>query len=162
MFGNRRICGRSRFPAAESSVCVLRAFAITVSTGEHANYFQKEDTRYKALSYLRYGIRFNPEIVKLLRRVVARKAFYIILRNPNGNRNVLYLYRNDDGSWNWNYNWLDNDWNDRNFTAVSQQLSSFSLLIWESFVLISVRTTHQAFFQLRLFLQIAQCIFYYP
>jgi hypothetical protein len=39
------------------------------------------------------------------------------LRNPNGNRYVLYLYWND-GQWNWNYNWLDNDWNARNPSAV--------------------------------------------
>jgi len=38
------------------------------------------------------------------------------LRNPNGNRNVLYFYRNDD-KWNWNYNWLDNDWNADNLSA---------------------------------------------
>ncbi len=108
---------------------MLRAFAITISNGGRTNCFQKEDTWYKTLSHLRCGIRFNPEIVILLQRVVAQKAFYIILRNPNGNRCVLYLYRNDDGSWNWNYNWLDNDWNDRNFTTVSQLISSFSLLI---------------------------------
>ncbi len=35
-------------------------------------------------------------------------ALYI-LRNPNGNRNVLYLYRNDDGSWDWHCSWVDND-----------------------------------------------------
>ena len=57
----------------------------------------------------------------------------MILRNPNGNRYVLYLYRNDDGSWNWNYNWLDNDFNDNNPAALSATLF-ISLLIWESFV----------------------------
>ncbi len=31
------------------------------------------------------------------------------LRNPNGKRYSLILYRQDDGSWDWNYNWLDND-----------------------------------------------------
>jgi len=45
-------------------------------------------------------------------------AFCIILRNPNGNRYILYLYRNDNGKWNWNYNWLDNDWNTDNPSAV--------------------------------------------
>lgn len=39
------------------------------------------------------------------------------LVNPNGNRYVLCLYRNDDDRWNWNANWLDNGWNDRNFSA---------------------------------------------
>ncbi|MDP2683814.1 MAG: hypothetical protein Q8P20_02045 [bacterium] len=39
--------------------------------------------------------------------------------NPDGNRNVLYLYRNDDGSWNWNYNLVDNDnWNANNPSGV--------------------------------------------
>jgi hypothetical protein len=46
-------------------------------------------------------------------------VFYTILRNPNGNRNILYLYRNDDGKWNWNYNWLDNDWNSDNPSALA-------------------------------------------
>jgi hypothetical protein len=36
-----------------------------------------------------------------------------------GNRHVLCLYRDDDGSWNWNYNWVDNDnWNADNPAAV--------------------------------------------
>ena len=52
-------------------------------------------------------------------------ALYTILLNPNGNRYVLYLYRNDDGVWNWNYNWLDNDWNVNNLSLVSGQLFSF-------------------------------------
>jgi len=47
-----------------------------------------------------------------------------ILRRPGGDRCVLYLYRYDDGSWCWDYSWLDNDWNDRLFTAVPQQVSS--------------------------------------
>ena len=58
---------------------------------------------------------FNPESI---RRVVSRTAPCTLLRNPNGNRHVLYLYRSDDGSWNWNYNWLDNDWNAGNPSAV--------------------------------------------
>jgi hypothetical protein len=48
--------------------------------------------------------------------VVVWKTFYTILRNPNGNRYVLYLYFNG-GKWNWNYNWLDNDWNAKNLSA---------------------------------------------
>lgn len=44
-----------------------------------------------------------------------------ILRNPNGNRCVLDLYRHDDGdSCYWNYHWLDLDWHVRHFTAVAQ------------------------------------------
>jgi hypothetical protein len=49
--------------------------------------------------------------------MVARKTSYMFLRNPNGNRYVLYLYWND-GKWNWNVNWLDNDWNANNPSAV--------------------------------------------
>ena len=59
---------------------------------------------------------------RVIQRAVAQKAIYTILRNPNGNRNVLYLYRLDDGKWNWNYNWLENDWNDDNFSAVRATL----------------------------------------
>jgi len=47
-----------------------------------------------------------------------------ILRHPGGDRDVLCLYRSGDGSWDWNYYWLDTDWNDHNFTAVAQQVSS--------------------------------------
>ncbi len=56
--------------------------------------------------------------------------------DPNGNRYVLYLYRNDDGRWNWSANWLDNDWNDRNFSAhVATFFISPSTSRWGSFVL---------------------------
>ena len=44
-----------------------------------------------------------------------------IVRDPNGNRNSFYLYWND-GKWNWNYNWLDNNRNDNNPSAVLANL----------------------------------------
>jgi hypothetical protein len=70
---------RLRFQAAESSICTLRAFAITVSNGGCVKYFQKEDTWYKVLLHLRCKIRFNPEIISYkFRGVVAQEAFYII------------------------------------------------------------------------------------
>lgn len=47
-----------------------------------------------------------------------------VLRSPDGFRYVLYLYRSDDGSWNWDCTWLDDAWNARYFTVVSQQVSS--------------------------------------
>ncbi len=47
-----------------------------------------------------------------------------ILRNPDGYRYVLYLYRDDDGSWDWDYYWLGNDWDEHDFSAVAQQVSS--------------------------------------
>jgi len=37
--------------------------------------------------------------------------FGTILRGPGGDRNVLCLYRNDDGQWSCLYDWLANDWN---------------------------------------------------
>ena len=48
-------------------------------------------------------------------------ALHTILRNPNGNRYVLYLYWDDD-RWNWGYNWLGNDLNARNPSAVLANL----------------------------------------
>jgi hypothetical protein len=33
----------------------------------------------------------------------------IILRSPNGNRDVLCLYRDDGGSWDWDDRWVDGD-----------------------------------------------------
>ena len=64
------------------------------------------------------------------------------LRNPNGNRHVLYLYRNGD-KWDWNYNWLDNDWNASNlsaglatlFISLPYAFRQLTERIWESFVL---------------------------
>jgi hypothetical protein len=47
-----------------------------------------------------------------------------ILRSPSGNRSVLYLCRDNDGSWNWNYYWLDSDYVGRSFAPVPQQVSS--------------------------------------
>jgi hypothetical protein len=56
------------------------------------------------------------------------------LVNPNGNRYVLYLYRND-GRWYRNANWLDNDWNDRNFSVgLATLFISPSTICWGSFV----------------------------
>ena len=59
---------------------------------------------------------------------------YTILQNSDGNRYVLYLYWND-GAWNWNVNWLDNDWNANNPSAVlATFFISLPTLCWESFV----------------------------
>lgn len=45
-----------------------------------------------------------------------------VWQNPNGNRNVGYLYYND-GQRKLNLNWIDNDWNDNyRFAAVRQFL----------------------------------------
>lgn len=47
-----------------------------------------------------------------------------ILRSPDGNRDVLCLYW-DYGEWHWNYNWLDNDFNANNPSAVLATLFVF-------------------------------------
>lgn len=53
--------------------------------------------------------------------MVELTILYTFLRNPNGNRYALYLYWND-GKWNWNYNWLDNDFDASNPSAVLANL----------------------------------------
>ncbi len=50
--------------------------------------------------------------------MVVQTAPYTFLRNADGNRYFLYLYRDDNGRWTWNYNWLDNDRNATNPSAV--------------------------------------------
>ena len=45
-------------------------------------------------------------------------ASHTFLRNSNGNRYFLYIYRDGNGRWNWNYNWLDNNRNAKNPSAV--------------------------------------------
>lgn len=70
-----------------------------------------------------------------IQRAVELAILYTFLRNPNGNRYVLYLYWND-GKWNWNYNWLENVWNADDLSAVLANLFiSLSTMRWESFVL---------------------------
>lgn len=66
--------------------------------------------------------------------MVVWKIFYTFLRNPNGNRYVLYLYWND-GKWNWNVNWLDNDFDQNNVSAVLATPFISLQLSLESFVL---------------------------
>lgn len=61
-------------------------------------------------------------------------AFHTLLLNPNGNRYVLYLFWND-GKWNWNYNWLDNEWNDNNPSAVVPATLFISLSLFSGRVL---------------------------
>lgn len=42
-----------------------------------------------------------------------------VLRDPNGSRGVLFLYRSD-GKWNWYYNLLGSDWDASNPSACAQ------------------------------------------
>lgn len=50
--------------------------------------------------------------------------FGLIIRAPNGSRNVLYLYRFGGGMWGWSYFWLVFKWGDKGFSAVSQVSSN--------------------------------------
>ena len=87
--------------------------------------YKNKDTWCRVLGDFRSRIKFNPEII---RRVVALVVLYTF-RNPNGNRYVLYLYRNDSGKWNWNYNWLDNNWDANNFSVGSATLLILLLFV---------------------------------
>lgn len=51
------------------------------------------------------------------RRITYLDFFGLILRNPNGYRDVLYLYRSG-GVWYWNCHWLENGWSADYFSAV--------------------------------------------
>lgn len=86
---------------------------------------------------------------------------YAILRNSDGNRYVLYLdwY---DGQWNWNVNWLENDWNANNPSAVlATHFISLPTSCWESFVLRVDRANHRASYLFHPSVLTEQCIFYY-
>lgn len=48
-------------------------------------------------------------------------------RDPNGNRNVAYLYWNDE-RWYLNFNWLDNNFN-RNYQLTRCQSLHTTLLV---------------------------------
>jgi len=74
-------------------------------------------------------------------------TFYTFLRNPNGNRYTLYLYRDDDGSWNWNYNWLDNDRNASN-PALGFATLFISPILRRGFVFESVHANRRVVCQL--------------
>lgn len=52
------------------------------------------------------------------RKVTYLDFFGTILRNPNGNRNVLYLCRGCAGKWSWLCSWLDNDWDTDDLSAL--------------------------------------------
>ena len=70
----------------------------------------------------------------------------------NGNRNVAYLW-NDDNGRNLNLNWIDNDWNDNyRFLAVRKYLHSFTiaLILWMGAVLFAgISANRQCLFRFR-------------
>src|SRR3989338_10303503 len=82
-----------------------------------------------------------------------------ILRSPNGKRYTLYLYLNDDGKWNWNVNWLGNNRNVNDPSAVLATFFISLLLLQGSFVLRADRSNRRAFFRSRQFSKITQYIF---
>lgn len=78
-------------------------------------------------------IRYSPESTQWA--VITKKVCHILLRSPNGNRYTLYAYFDNNGAWNWNYNWLDNDRNVNNPSAVLATLFISPPNFWWSFVL---------------------------
>ena len=104
-------------------------------------------------------MRYSP---KSIRGAVAQTALHTILLDPNGNRYVLYLYRNDDGTWNWNYNWLDNDWNTDNRSASLATLFISPLISCQrSFVLEADYATRQTCVLLPQVAERVRCTFCY-
>ena len=95
-------------------------------------------------------------------------AYYIIVRNSNGNLNVPYLIEND-GKVILNWNWLDNDWNSNNpalrfATYFISKCQHFMLAFSFSFllvVLLIAHSIHLAFYLFRLFSQKEKYIFWY-
>lgn len=62
------------------------------------------------------------------------------MTNVDGNRNVAYLW-NDDNGRNLNLNWIDNDWNGNyRFLAVRKSLRVFlnTLILWMGVVSFAV------------------------
>ncbi|MCX6713049.1 MAG: hypothetical protein NTY66_02475, partial [Candidatus Vogelbacteria bacterium] len=51
------------------------------------------------------------------RKITYLDFFGLVLRDPDGRRCVLCLYRHGDGSWLWNYYWLDGDWESERCSA---------------------------------------------
>lgn len=119
---------------------------------------KNEDTRCEVLGEYSSRIRYSPASIQ---GAVAQMAPHTILRSPNGNRYTLYLYFND-GKWNWNYNWLDNDRNVNNPSAVLAILFISLLLSQESFVLSVVRSSRRACGRSHPVFPRARYIFYCP
>lgn len=61
------------------------------------------------------------------------------LRNSDGNLNIAYLYRNDNGRWNVNFNRVSNDWNSNNRLPRCKSLYSLPLDGGVSFLSIAIQ-----------------------
>lgn len=152
-----------RMRTTEPSIHTPRVFATTVSNSVvYVDTLKKEVTWYSVLRhYDAEDSGTTTDNLESIQEVVIWRVCYIILRNSDGNRYILYLYWND-GQWNWNMNWLGNDWNDNNPSAVlATHFISLPTLCWESFVLRVARAIHQAFYLFRLLGLKEQYIFYY-
>ena len=108
-----------RICATEPSIHISRIFEIKVSNSVvYVETSKNEATWYNVLRhYDAENSGSTTDNSESIQGVVIWIIYYTILRNSNGNRYVLYLYWND-GAWNWNVNWLDNDWNANNPSAV--------------------------------------------
>ncbi len=108
---------------------------------------------------MRCRIRYNLESIQ---KVVVWMVLHTILLDPNGYRDVLYLYRNDDGRWNWNYNWLENDWNaNHRSTSLATHFISPLISCRRSFVLEADYATHRTCVLLPQVVEIARRTFWY-
>ena len=106
-----------------------RMFAIMVSSRMVYLSFQKiKNTWYGVLLYLRYRIRYNLEIVHLLRKVVVWVTLHTERTDSNGDLNIFNVERDDDERWlNGNNGHPDNEWNgDNRFVFASRKSFYFS------------------------------------
>lgn len=107
--------GESSITGEEKLICLRKLnrpiYGTTQFMGLWRDYQQKKAESVLEKLYQQKGITYID-------------FFGDVLRDPGGDRDVLFLYRCDDGSWLWHYFWLDIAWRVRDFTAVSQQVSS--------------------------------------
>ena len=114
-------------------------FAICLKEGETSITGEEKLKRLKALKQILYGAttfmglwndyhaRKENSVLETLYRtkgITYLDFFGDVLLDPNGNRFVLCLCRNDDGQWHWRYDWLGIRWNAKNGSAVSSQVGA--------------------------------------
>jgi len=119
------------FGLAEFLTCLEKDEPPIKGEEKHARLKKSGRTRYGVTVFmglwLDYLARETESVLEMLfkeKGITYIDFFGDILRDPDGNRCVLYLYRLGDGQWYWDYDWLDYDFDEQNFSAVSQQASS--------------------------------------
>lgn len=142
---------------AEVQLVTCLRLGETVTTGEERLNRLKTDGRIRLDENAFKAFWENQALIPArFKERVNRNIQYIffdgvVLRSPNGNRYTLYLYFNNDGSWNWNYNWLDNDRNADNPSAVLATIFISSPLCYltrqGSFVFQADRSNPRGFYQ---------------